>query len=277
MEAWLLGYRGDTALGYRNDFTRFAEYLERVGDLQVLEVERAHVNAWVREMEDEGLAAATIRRRLAAISSFYTYALEEDLIGRSPVARVRRPPAPEESRRSGLDRDELRRFLEAAAAAGPLEHALACLLGLNGLRVSEACNARIADLEVARGHRTLRVTRKGGRRQVLALAARTAAAVDELVGDRRRGLIFPGLAGRPGRDRARRVVRRIAKAAGIRKPISPHSLRHSFVTAALDAGVPLRDIQDAAGHRSPSTTRQYDRDRHSLDRHPTYAVEEFLR
>jgi integrase/recombinase XerD len=54
--------------------------------------------------------------------------------------------------------------------------------------------------------------------------------------------------------------------------LSPHSLRHSFVTAALDAAASLRDVQDAAGHADPRTTRRYDRDRHSLDRHPTYAV-----
>jgi len=54
--------------------------------------------------------------------------------------------------------------------------------------------------------------------------------------------------------------------------VSPHTLRHAFVTAALDAGASLRDVQDAAGHADPRTTRRYDRARHSLDRHPTYAV-----
>jgi len=56
----------------------------------------------------------------------------------------------------------------------------------------------------------------------------------------------------------------------------PHSLRHAFGTAALDAGVPLRDVQDAMGHADPRTTRRYDRSRHSLDRHATYAVAAFL-
>jgi integrase/recombinase XerD len=62
------------------------------------------------------------------------------------------------------------------------------------------------------------------------------------------------------------IVRRLARAAGIRKIVSPHSLRHSFITLALDAGVPLRDVQDGAGHADPKTTRRYDRGRHSLDR-----------
>ena len=69
---------------------------------------------------------------------------------------------------------------------------------------------------------------------------------------------------------------RLVKRAGIDKRISPHSLRHSFITAALDAGVPLRDVQEAASHADPRTTMRYDRARRSLDRHATYIVSTFI-
>ena len=75
---------------------------------------------------------------------------------------------------------------------------------------------------------------------------------------------------------ADRTVKRLARRAGVTKRISPHSLRHSFITAALDAGVPLRDVQEAASHSDPSTTIRYDRGRGSLDRHATYIVATFL-
>ena len=75
---------------------------------------------------------------------------------------------------------------------------------------------------------------------------------------------------------ADRIVKRLARRAGITKRISPHSLRHSFITAALDAGVPLRDVQEAASHADPRTTMRYDRARHSLDRHATYIVAAFV-
>jgi integrase/recombinase XerD len=75
---------------------------------------------------------------------------------------------------------------------------------------------------------------------------------------------------------ATRIVRRLAKRAGITKRISPHSLRHSFITAALDAGVPLRDVQIAAGHADPRTTTRYDRARENLDRHASYIVTAFV-
>ena len=73
-----------------------------------------------------------------------------------------------------------------------------------------------------------------------------------------------------------RIVRRVARRAGLAKKISPHTLRHAFITAALDAGVPLRDVQEAASHADPRTTMRYDRGRVSLDRHATYIVAAYL-
>lgn len=78
------------------------------------------------------------------------------------------------------------------------------------------------------------------------------------------------------RHSAARIVERLAQAAGITAHITPHTLRHAFITAALDAGVPLRDVQEAAAHADPRTTMRYDRARHSLDRHATYTVAVYL-
>jgi integrase/recombinase XerD len=69
------------------------------------------------------------------------------------------------------------------------------------------------------------------------------------------------------RHGAGRIVRRIARRTGIGKSVTPHTLRHAFITAALDAGVPLGDVQEAASHADPRTTMRYDRARGSLDRH----------
>jgi integrase/recombinase XerD len=71
-------------------------------------------------------------------------------------------------------------------------------------------------------------------------------------------------------------VRRVARRAGITKPVDPHTLRHAFITAALDAGVPLRDVQEAASHADPRTTMRYDRARGTLDRHATYIVAAYV-
>ena len=103
-------------------------------------------------------------------------------------------------------------------------------------------------------------------------------ALDLYIGERESGPIFMNHDGTSRLDRhaSARIVRRLTKAAGIEKRISPHSLRHSFITAALDAGVPLRDVQEAASHSDPRTTMRYDRGRGSLDRHATYIVSTFV-
>ena len=107
--------------------------------------------------------------------------------------------------------------------------------------------------------------------------SRTGRALDLYTGDRTMGPIFLGVeGGRMDRYCADRMVKRLVKRAEIDKRISPHSLRHSFITAALDAGVPLRDVQEAASHADPRTTMRYDRARRSLDRHATYIVSTFI-
>ena len=128
------------------------------------------------------------------------------------------------------------------------------------------------------------MVRKGGARRVLPLPPPAAAAVELLVEElqevRSLGhadpLLVDGAGARLDRFDAVRVVRRLARAAGIGKVVSPHSLRHTFVTLALDAGASLRDVQDSAGHADPRPTRRYDRGRHSLDRFAGYPVAAYV-
>ena len=158
-----------------------------------------------------------------------------------------------------MDRNELGALLVAAGLGPPLQHALISLLALNGLRVSEATGADIEHLGLERGHRTLTITRKGGKVVTIPLAPRTARAIDLAIGERTDGPVF--LAGdgrRLDRHGAGRIVRKTARRAGIAKTVTPHTLRHAFITAALDAGVPLPDVQEAASHADPRTTMRYD-------------------
>jgi integrase/recombinase XerD len=176
-----------------------------------------------------------------------------------------------------LDRNELDGLLVQAGLGTPRAHALIALLAMNGLRISEALGADIDDLDTDRGHRTLKIVRKGGKHVTIPLAPRTSRALDLYIGERVIGPIFMGMNGkRMDRYAADRTVKRLARRAGITKRISPHSLRHSFITAALDAGVPLRDVQEAASHADPRTTMRYDRARQSLNRHATYIVAAFV-
>ena len=181
-----------------------------------------------------------------------------------------------ESHAAGLDRNELGALLVAAGLGPPAEHALISLLALNGLRVSEATGANIEPLGVERGHRTLAITRKGGKVVTIPLAPRTARAIDLAIGERSEGPIFLAADGRRlDRHGAGRIVRRIARRAGSPSRSAPHAGARVHHRGS-GAGVPLRDVQEAASHADPRTTMRYDRARGSLDRHATYIVAAYV-
>ena len=214
---------------------------------------------------------------VSQIPRFPTESSQEELLDRSPAAHVRRPRIDYDSHAVALDRNELGALLVAAGLGSPAGHALISLLALNGLRVSEATGADIEHMGLERGHRTLTITRKGGKIVTIPLAPRTARAIDLAIGERTEGPVLLTPDGRRlDRHGAGRIVRKTVRRAGIGKTVTPHTLRHAFITAALDAGVPLRDVQEAASHADPRTTMRYDRARGSLDRHATYIVAAYV-
>jgi integrase/recombinase XerD len=276
LAGFLAGYTGLTREAYALDLRQYASWCQQ-HQLRPFQARRADIECFARDLEARGRARATITRRLCTIAGFYKYAVEEELLGHSPAAHVRRPRLDYESHATALDRNELGALLVAAGLGVSAEHALISLLALNGLRVSEATGANIEGLGVERGHRTLVITRKGAKVVTIPLAPRTARAIDLAVGERSEGPVFLAADGRRlDRHGAARIVRRVARRAGVSKPVGPHTLRHAFITAALDAGVPLRDVQEAASHADPRTTMRYDRARGSLDRHATYVVAAYL-
>ena len=276
LAGFLAGYAGLTREAYALDLRQYASWCQQ-HQLRLFQARRADIECFARDLEARGRARATITRRLCTIAGFYRYAVEEELLDHSPAAHVRRPRLDYESHATGLDRNELGALLVAAGLGRPAEHVLISLLALNGLRVCEATGANIENLGVDRGYRTLVVTRKGGKVVTIPLAPRTARAIDLAVGERSDGPVFLSPDGRRlDRHGAARIVRRVAGRAGVGKPAGPHTLRHAFITAALDAGVPLPDVQEAASHADPRTTIGYDRARGSLDRHATYIVAAYV-
>ena len=245
-----------------------------------LQARRAHVDAWARTLNAGGAAPRTVARRLAAVSSWYGYIVAEGVRADSPAEHVRRPKIPDRGETPGLNRDELRRLLRAAEQHGsPRSIALLTLLAHTGLRIGEALSRDVEHLAHDRGHRILRLERKGGRGDRTVLTAPVSRALDDYLSGRSTGPLFITKAGkRMGEPEAWKMVRRLARRAGLdgAGELRPHSLRVAFITGAREAGVPLEDVQDAAGHNDPRTTRRYDRGRHSLDRHASYAVTSWL-
>ncbi|MHA6631825.1 tyrosine-type recombinase/integrase [Pseudonocardia sichuanensis] len=289
--AWLATYRSArTRRAYAGDLAAWLDWLHEIG-VDAVDARRVHVDLWVRQLLDAGAAAASTARRLSALSSFYRHLVEHDLLAANPAAPVRRPAVdPDHTATVGLDRDQARAFLAAADTdTGParLRTAAAARLLLHlGLRVDELAAADVADLGHDRGHRVLSVTRKGGRRAVVVLPPSTAAALDAYLAARAATspgptvgpLLATSSGGRLDQGALWKLVRRLARAADIPSwaQLSPHSLRHTAITLALDAGAALRDVQDYAGHRDPRTTRRYDRARDTLDRNAAYVLTTYL-
>ena len=276
LAGFLAGYRGLTREAYALDLRQFTTWC-RVRSLSLFAVRRADIEGFARDLEARGRARATVTRRLCTIAGFYSTR------SRKSSWSIPRPRtcggrgwimSPMPSRWTATSSA---RFWSPPGSGRRLEHALISLLALNGLRVSEATGADIEHLGLERGHRTLTITRKGGKVVTVPLAPRTARAIDLAVGERTDGPVFLAADGRRlDRHGAGRIVRKIARRAGITKAVTPHTLRHAFITAALDAGVPLRDVQEAASHADPRTTIRYDRARGSLDRHATYIVAAYI-
>ncbi len=295
VSAWLTGLRSArTRRAYAGDVVVWLGWLAG-RETGALAAGRVHVDLWAATQLDAGAAASSVRRRLSALSSFYRYCVAHDLIGRVPTEGVARPVVdPDYTATVGLDRAQARALVAAADAdtgAQALRTAVVVRLLLhNALRVDEACAAEVGDLGEDSGHRVLRVVRKGARKAKIPLTPATVAALEAYLADRAeragvgewRQLSGPLLAtaagGRLRQGHLWDLVRRLACTAGVGawEELSPHCLRHSAITFALDAGASLRDVQDYAGHKDPRTTRRYDHSRDSLDRNAAYTVAAYL-
>ena len=279
LEGFLARYQGNTLLGYRSDLRVFVNWCNE-NHLDLLDVRRPHIDLFARYLvDDRGNGKASVYRRLMAIKGFYAYCVEEDFIEKSP-ARSLHPTTPRwgDLPPIALTKDEFQRMLHVAT--DPVDHALICLLGWLGLRVSEAVSINIGDYdEFHDGCRTLNFVGKGERPARAPVSDDLYEVLRAAEGGRAKGepLLARKNGSRMPRRTAQRVTARLARAAGITKPVTPHCLRHTFVVAAVDAGVHMRAIQLAARHQSIDTTVMYDRHRQiPMTQHAAHDVQRFL-
>jgi integrase/recombinase XerD len=245
---------------------------------QLRQVDHRAVIAWERIMrEQEGAAASTVRRRLSALSSLFKHLVRHGAAGRNPVVDVQRPAINrDEGSTSAFSKAEARRLLDAPSSdtlAGLRDRAILSVGLQVGLRRAEIAGLIVGDLHQNRGFDALRLTRKGGRRDALAINPQSAARIRAYLeyaghgGDHNGALFRPlrgnakahDVAGGMDPDAIDRVLRKYAAGIGLARGYSAHSMRATFITTALENGAQLEDVQKAAGHRDPSTTKLYDR------------------
>ena len=217
---------------------------------------------------------------MGAVRGFYRFACIDGVIDRDPAAYARLPKVwVDELATDGLDRHEFMRYLHAARGVSDQHWALVTLMGVLGLRVSEACNVQIGDWDgIEQGHRVLRLIGKGNKPATIPLPVSVLRTLDIVRGDRRSGPLL--VRKRDGEQLDRRnayaMIQTVTRHAGIGRHVHPHSLRYSYVSLALEAGVSLREVQRGARHEDPRTTARYDRAPRNLDRHAVHFLAAYV-
>lgn len=271
------GLADNTRRAYREDLTEFTHFLRKHGVSQINGVQRQHITDFLLEQRkpgatargnprEAGLATRSVARRLAAIRMFFRFLAREKLVA-ADVSQTIAAPKLWRTLPHALSYDEVERLLTAPnprTKLGLRDRAMLEFMYATGLRVSEVAGIRLGDIDFAAGF--LRIVGKGNKERIVPVGSK---AIEWL--NRYRDEVRPALA--RGNMVAQvfistrgaaispktiwYLIKRHARRAGIAKPISPHTLRHSFATHLLDNGGDLRVIQEMLGHSDISTTQIY--------------------
>ena len=278
-----------TRRAYQGDLQDFTAFIGMDQPEQFRQVRRAHVIAWRKHLEGRSLAPATIRRKLAALSSLFEYLCECNAVETNPVMGIKRPKVEsQEGKTPALGDHQARALLDAPDAStlkGQRDRALLSMLLFHGLRREELCSLKVEDLHSRRGIAHLRIHGKGGKLRHVPLHPGTAGLIDEYLeaaGHRGQGAeaLF-----RPLRD-GHRTLGQALTADGVYKLVvsygaaakidlqglSPHALRATAATNALDHQADIAKVQEWLGHANIATTRIYDRRQSRAEDSPTFKV-----
>ena len=259
------GASRNTLAAYRRDLDDFLRFL-RARRLTPERVTADHVVTWLEGLRARGLAPSSIARRLSALRGFYRHLVREGELQRDPTEHLDTPRATRPLPRA-LSIDSTRSLVEAPDTRRPpgvRDRALLELLYATGMRASECLGLGLEDLTLAAGY--VNCTGKGGKQRLVPVGAEAIEWVRRYLRDvrprdtRRRdaGRLFVNPRGGPlSRQSLWTIVRRAATAAGLKRRVSPHVLRHSFASHLLEGGADLRSVQAMLGHADISTTQIY--------------------
>ncbi|HET8590996.1 MAG TPA: site-specific tyrosine recombinase XerD [Nakamurella sp.] len=269
------GLARNTLLSYRRDLTGYLRFLAAQGITGPAEVGEAQVAAYLgslRAPQDgaEPLAASSAARALVAARGFHRYLLAEGVTAADPSRDVH-PPQPAKRLPKALAIEQVTALLEAVStddARGLRDRALLEFLYATGARISEAVGLDVDDIDNTDPDAgVVRLLGKGSKERIVPVGSYAAAALQAYRVRGRPALAGAGRGspamflnvrgGRLSRQSAWQVLRDAADRAGIRTPVSPHTLRHSFATHLLSGGADVRTVQELLGHASVTTTQIY--------------------
>lgn len=260
------GLSPNTRRAYADDLGALRNFMEQRRVRSFNAIKRKHILDFLTHEKDRGMSVSTLSRRLVAIRIFFRYLQQESLLDQN-VVEIMDGPRGWKSLPGVLTLKEVDRLLIAPKgddALGVRDRALLELLYATGLRVAEISSLRIDDIRFDVGY--LRCTGKGNKVRVVPFSEAARAHVRRYLDESRPGLqkdtaerhVFLTRRGLPfSRKGIWKMIRNYAIRAGISKPVSPHTLRHSFASHMLANGAPLRVIQEILGHADITTTQIY--------------------
>ncbi|MFQ6676011.1 MAG: site-specific tyrosine recombinase XerD [Fidelibacterota bacterium] len=257
-----------TVEAYEHDLSRYLRFLQQMGISGSLDdVQPWHIREYIRRLNDLGLKPSSIRRNFSVIRSYHRFLLEEDYSQTNPSELLEAPRMPRRLP-SVLTVHEIDTLMEAVDTSRPLglrDRAMLELMYSAGLRVSEVTGLKLMSLLANKGW--VRIVGKGSKERIVPLGKEAARWMETYINDERPALLKKGgvsdavflnhRGGPISRKGIWKIVKGYARAAGIRKPVSPHTLRHSFATHLLEGGADLRVVQELLGHEDISTTEVY--------------------
>ncbi len=259
------GLRQNSLEAYQRDLLRYLAYL-RARSLQAASLDRADIPRYLLALREAGLAPRSVARHLSAIRQFHRFLVRQGRAKADPTAHLD-APRPWQRLPGVLSSDEVERLLaarETSTPQGKRNRAMLELMYASGLRVSELIGLRLGDVDLGLG--VVRVVGKGDKERLVPLGDAAAECLRAYLKDgrprleKRRASDFL-FVGRHGRGLTRQMfwqfIKRAAVAAGITRPVTPHTLRHSFATHLLERGADLRSVQLMLGHADIGTTQIY--------------------
>ena len=251
---------------YRRDLERLAIFLTARRVARPGDVSTEDLREFVYHLKDRGLQPTSIRRALSAIRTYYRFLLGEGLVVSDPTERMETPRT---WRRlpDVLARDEVARILDAPDPADRLfwrDKAMLEFAYASGVRVGELITLRVRDVDIGEGFAS--VMGKGSRERLVPVGRSALRALvvylretrPELARPGHDGAVFLNARGGPlSRMGVWKILRKHVERAGVRKRVTPHTLRHSFATHLLEGGADLAAVQEMLGHADIATTQIY--------------------
>lgn len=256
-----------TQEAYARDLGLLAEWADaKHGVARAEDLNAAHLREWVYSQKDQGRSAATIKRRISAVRTWYRFLLAEGVVKADPSEKLETPRGWRKLP-DVLTVTEVEKLIESISLDDEFAFRDRALLELAygaGLRVSEWCSLEVKD--VLLDELVVRVFGKGGKERIVPIGRKAAGAVGIYLRELRprlekgkgEGKLFLNSRGAPlRRMTAWTLLAKYVERSGIAKPITPHTLRHSFATHLLEGGADLRAVQEMLGHSDISTTQLY--------------------